>query len=1311
MKIVINRVISICSSFPAFLIMAACLWLAPAARAGLTLEMNVIRYDQNGYDFYPYLNTNAAPPSVPFGNYYITSLDAPTNGASAFYQYTTNGFNQSGGITWGYGDFNSMLHELTNGNWAIFVTNSVTTNVYYFTVTANISSNDLPLVTITFPVNGALDVTNQPTFTWQGPTNYSDLVVYEYNNSSYLPVTQTNWPSPRALYLGINNFTAHYDSNSTTAVVSSIPRDNSSNPISSWVSTTHLQDYASSQFTVGTVDPSGTSHTLVAHYPWDGTNNDGTASGVDTSGNGYDMNFGGSFGGLGGVNSTTDPAAGPRAVQFHDGDGNSAGYVGWNPTPAGLLTALSGSFSISCWIKTTQTGAGGWDQAPAYYGAGIVSADNGGQANDVIPLAVTGSKIGFNTGSDVEDVTLNSVASVNDGNYHHIVVTRNQQTGQKVIYIDGVLDSFSSGTTNPLNDPQKLTIGALADASDSNANDFNYYNGYDGELDDLQIYSGVLSAGEVANLYANPGSTVANGGGFGGGHKNVAHYAFDNSGNLGQDSSSNGNDMSGPTVWGPTYQFDPDAEAGGGAVQFFDTSALYADGQTLTNLNAALAGSFTVSAWVKTTVSNGADYNNAFYGATIFWAYNDQGNTNDTIPLSITGSKAAFTTRDHLGNFDTLHSISSVNDGNYHLITVTRDQASGEKKIYVDGNFESSEIGTTDLLNGNNYNLTIGGWAYCTDGNCTNFYAYNGLLDDVQIYTGVLSDAEVASLYANPSSTVPDVTGESPGGPVVHYDFDEGTVLAADVSGNNNNIVHAGNFGGSGPDTSSDAVAGSGSVDFDGGSYLTASPNLLPTLAGSFTISLWVKTTQDNGDPNDLAWTGDAVISADIPYAGANDLIPVALTGGQVAFNTANTEYDYDDTINSSATVNDGNWHHVVVSRNQPTGEKFIYIDSVLDTSDVDSTNLLNDPQLLTFGCKADASNPDPSSPTDTGANGYVGLLDDVQIYPRVLTSAEVEYLYSNPGSVITNSGTPVPVSADINVVIYREQDPTFGDIFFAFPYIISTIPAATGTTTNAVESPTGKFHGELNAGGGGPISTILFSFGDLMNEFTNGLWSLYINKGMPNEQQFHFRASVNGLTTNLLSAVKIITPTNGATGVPTNTAFKWLGPTNYSSLNVSKQYYTDNSGYVGAALAVTATNWPSPPTLAVGTNRFDISYTSNNFPGITFTIPVDNASLSVSNWVTHVDLNTIAASVFVVSPGVSPAHLIDVIRTGTNFQFSFISLSTFSHAVQYRTNLTAGSNWQTYTNVTGDGTLKTIPVPFSLFSPAKQGFIRVSTQ
>ena len=438
------------------------------------------------------------------------------------------------------------------------------------------------------------------------------------NNNATIPVTQTSLLSPNVLYQGFNTITPHYDSNSTTAVVSSVPTNDASQAISSWVSTAHLQDSASSQFTVGAVDTSGTSHTLVARYAWDGTNLDGTASGVDTSGNGYDLNFGGGFGTQGGVNSTTTAAAGSRAIQFHDGDANSAGYVGWDPTPAPLLSALSGSFTISCWIKTTQNNLG-WDDAPAYYGAGIVSADNGGLANDLVPLALTGTKIGFNTGGSVEDVTLNSINPVNDGIYHHIVVTRNQVTGQKIIYIDGVLDNFSSGTTNLLDDPQLLTIGAMSDASNPDPASTGYYNGYDGLLDDLQIYSGILSSNEVAQLFSNPSSTAPDSSD---GHQNVAHYAFEDGTStfqLGVDSSANGNHLSGYSYWGMVHTNSSTAVAGTNAVEFFGTSSINANDQVRTNLNTVLAGSFSFSAWVKTTASTGNDSDNAYFGATIFW--------------------------------------------------------------------------------------------------------------------------------------------------------------------------------------------------------------------------------------------------------------------------------------------------------------------------------------------------------------------------------------------------------------------------------------------------------------------------------------------------------------------------------------------------------------------------------------------------------------------------------------------------------------------------------------------------------------------
>jgi subtilase family serine protease len=696
----------------------------------------------NGSAYYlcfPALTTNAATANPLNTGYFVWSQGSSTTSGIHGEVYA-DGTGGSGSGT--YHDYLSFLTEITN-RWTLLVTNAVATNTYTFYV-SSFSSNALPETRVTFPVDGATDVTNRPTFTWWGPTNYDQLYVqvnnadYSFARGDHPPLDQTRWPLPENLsYSTSYSFIAVYN-NFNSGVLATTPVDSSAQPFPGWISTTLLQSYNGSTFTVG------------------------------------------------------------------------------NPFP----TAKSG------------------------------------------------------------------------------------------------------------------------------------------------------------------------------GHTNLAHYAFDDSGNLGRDSSGNGNDLTGASWWGPVHEPATDTAAGGGAVRFFGTSTLTPNGTVLANWLTTLAGSFSVSAWVKTTDSRGDDSDNADSGATIFWAFNDQYGTNDTIPLAITGSKAAFTTRDHLGNLDTLHSGASVTDGNYHLLTVTRDHATGLKTIYVDGNLQASAIGTTDPLNGNDYYLSIGG---------STASSYTGLLDDLQFYSGVLSPAEVTALYNNPGSSAPDIAGS---GPVARYDFDEGVVLAADVSGNGNNIIYAGNFGGSGPTMSSDTIAGSGSVSFDGSSYLTASSNLLATLARDFSVSLWVKTSQSVGAPGDMAYSGAVIVSADLPTGGAGDAIPIALTAGQVAFNTG--DGNSDDTLNSIALVNNNDWHHLVVTRNQATGEKQIYIDGTLDRSAIGTTALLDGPQLLTIGAKSDASDPNPASPESNGSQGYEGLLDEIQIYGTVLSAAEILYLYQHPGATGTNQPNPL---------------------------------------------------------------------------------------------------------------------------------------------------------------------------------------------------------------------------------------------------------------------------------------------------------------
>ena len=126
---------------------------------------------------------------------------------------------------------------------------------------------------------------------------------------------------------------------------------------------------------------------------------------------------------------------------------------------------------------------------------------------------MTGGEIAFTTGEgpDGSDDTVSSqFDSINDGTYHLVTVTRDVATGEKKIYIDGEFDNSGFGTTNQLTDPQQLDIGSVSDSGDPNMDGDSYYNQYVGDLDDLQIYSGVLNATEVAYLYNNPGLAVTN---------------------------------------------------------------------------------------------------------------------------------------------------------------------------------------------------------------------------------------------------------------------------------------------------------------------------------------------------------------------------------------------------------------------------------------------------------------------------------------------------------------------------------------------------------------------------------------------------------------------------------------------------------------------------------------------------------------------------------------------------------------------------------------------------------------------------------
>ena len=674
----------------------------------------------------------------------LVSSDVP----SVTYDEIDSSTNHSafGGSETGYGygyysDIGSALNAATNGAWTLTVNKGdISEKQYTFTVSATgllLDNSNFPAVEVTTPVDGNPAVSTNSAFAWTGPATWEelDLLAHTPDYSFYAPDSPspatTSW-SAAPLPLGTNVFEVTYKTNAAAWITISPPLDNLSHPFTNWVGGAKLADYAQSEFVTSTNPATlGGVHTLVAHYAFDDSGN----YGLDSSGQGNDFSCGSGWGS--GEVFSTDAIAGGGAMQFFGG--SSMTPCGQNQAFTSWTNALAGSFTVSAWIKTTTVVGNDGDNLDDNNGQSVIYADN----NNVgaTPVALTGTKAAFRTTDpDGHDDTLHSLQSVTIGNYVHIVATRDQTTGEKKIYINGTLDNADFASTESLTGAGYISMGG------------EMLSAYNGLVDDVQIYSGVLSDREVANLYANPGATAPNVSVSSGGHLIVARFNFEDTNAPGMDSSGLGNDANCGGGDGTTNYpdiFSTDAAVGSHARDFLGHSFICftPPAGSFTNLANALSGSFSVSAWVKTTQSVNDDNAPAEAGANILFA--EDVNTNSTMPLALTGSKAAFSVNDHNGTTTTVHSLTSVNDGQYHQLAVTRNQASGQLKIYVDGNLEGSATGSTDPLYINSI-IALGGY----------FNYYTGLLDDVQIYSGVLDEAEVAGLFANPGSTIPDVSGQ-----------------------------------------------------------------------------------------------------------------------------------------------------------------------------------------------------------------------------------------------------------------------------------------------------------------------------------------------------------------------------------------------------------------------------------------------------------------------------------------------------------------------------------------------------------------------
>jgi len=289
-----------------------------------------------------------------------------------------------------------------------------------------------------------------------------------------------------------------------------------------------------------------------------------------------------------------------------------------------------------------------------------------------------------------------------------------------------------------------------------------------------------------------------------------------------------------------------------------------------------------------------------------------------------------------LSYFDTGTDFAPSLNTWYHVAGVI-DKADNSLRLYINGalysTYQNAAVGASTFYNPSG-GAGIGGKKFAG-------YYFNGNIDDVRVYTRALSAAEVTRLYQIGATS--KIAKTLPGrdsltsGLVGWWTFDGPDMLTniADKSGqgDNGSLIHSS----SGTTTVPGKVGQA--LSFDGiNDYVT----LGASYNGVQSVSFWIKVATSTTLQKILDLNGTATVTIDSGTLNGNNF-------------TSPTRY-VDGT--AASTINDTNWHHVAIT----TGT----------------------------GINASAMNIGRISAAYLG-----GSLDDVRIYSRALSAAEVLQLYN----------------------------------------------------------------------------------------------------------------------------------------------------------------------------------------------------------------------------------------------------------------------------------------------------------------------------
>ena len=351
-------------------------------------------------------------------------------------------------------------------------------------------------------------------------------------------------------------------------------------------------------------------------------------------------------------------------------------------------------------------------------------------------------------------------------------------------------------------------------------------------------------------------------------------------------------------------------------------------------------------------------------GSDIFWGYID-------------GSGRI---RIQKGNGSSAASSTVVNNANWHHVVLTWDSASGVVQVYVNGNLEGSANSETGDV----------GSPFSSIGRIENSFSnvnYTGQLDELMVFDSIISPSQVSDIYSNQlngdnydgsarSCPIPQV----PAIPIVDYRFDECSY--AEVPGEV--IDQTGNFN---ADTNSipspvDGGIINKSLDLSANGtddWVHVPSNLVDGL-DDFSVAVWIKTAVNKSQQEIFQALGSST---------GDDELEIYLQGGNEVVIKVN---DVSQTLNSSVTLTNDNWHHLVITRVNSQVCLFINgVEQACGNSVGSGVLSVTNANAVVIGQEQDSYGGSFST-----SQNFVGQLDEFKIYNAQLLATDIDSIYQN---------------------------------------------------------------------------------------------------------------------------------------------------------------------------------------------------------------------------------------------------------------------------------------------------------------------------